>query len=443
MKILLLAMLLVASAAGQFTTFPQATGTSSEITTYAADKTSATSWTVTGATHGLGTCDFAWALMDSSGNWIVPQSVACDGSYDVTITFGIAQAGRLVFVKAGGGSGGTGTPGGSDGQVQFNNSGAFGGSSGLAYNDTTKALGVIGSVTVGQTGTATGEFKMNGTTSGTVTLKPAAAAGTWTMTLPSTAGTSGYVLSTNGSGVMSWITPGGVASAAGTAGQIQVNEDGSALGARTLSTGLTMDGTTLGIDTTTVPTLGGTHTFTGTSTYSGTVQTSGVSSVADFSGASKQKERVASSAPSGSCEDGEHAAMAAGQRYHCISGTWYPDTATVIQYSATTQSAAIASGNLLASAPAGTYRVSAYIHTTTASAGVCTSSVTIGWTYNSASKTKNIVSSHSHAADETANDGSAVFRVGSGNITRAVDLTAGGDCSNAVFDIFITLERIG
>lgn len=45
---------------------------------------------------------------------------------------------------------------------------------------------------------------MLGTTSGTVTIAPAAAAGTWSWTLPTTGGTNGYALTTNGSGVSTW-----------------------------------------------------------------------------------------------------------------------------------------------------------------------------------------------------------------------------------------------
>lgn len=53
-----------------------------------------------------------------------------------------------------------------------------------------------------------GSLSINGSSSGTVTITPAAAAGTWTMTLPTTAGTSGYLLSTDGSGVASWVARG-------------------------------------------------------------------------------------------------------------------------------------------------------------------------------------------------------------------------------------------
>jgi hypothetical protein len=48
---------------------------------------------------------------------------------------------------------------------------------------------------------------LKGTTSGTVSIRPAAAAGTYTLTLPNTAGSSGQVLASNGSGTLSWTTP--------------------------------------------------------------------------------------------------------------------------------------------------------------------------------------------------------------------------------------------
>jgi hypothetical protein len=62
-------------------------------------------------------------------------------------------------------------------------------------------------ITLGVTSTATGIANFKGTTSGTVSLSVADAAGTWTMKLPSTGGTNGQVLTTDGSGVTSWSTP--------------------------------------------------------------------------------------------------------------------------------------------------------------------------------------------------------------------------------------------
>ena len=85
--------------------------------------------------------------------------------------------------------------------------------------------------TVGATTPTTGAFTtlsasslgLNGSSSGTVTVNTAAAAGTWTLTLPTSAGTNGYVLSTDGTGITSWIAQsgggGGVTSfSAGTTG---------------------------------------------------------------------------------------------------------------------------------------------------------------------------------------------------------------------------------
>lgn len=62
------------------------------------------------------------------------------------------------------------------------------------------------SLTLGANGGTTGSILIRGTTSGTVTMTVAAAAGTWSFTLPTTAGSSGQYLQTNGSGVTSWQT---------------------------------------------------------------------------------------------------------------------------------------------------------------------------------------------------------------------------------------------
>lgn len=53
---------------------------------------------------------------------------------------------------------------------------------------------------------STSGFKMQGSTSGYVTVKPSAVAGDYTLTLPTTDGTSGQYLQTDGAGVTSWGT---------------------------------------------------------------------------------------------------------------------------------------------------------------------------------------------------------------------------------------------
>jgi len=89
-------------------------------------------------------------------------------------------SGNLVEASAACGTGG-GTPGGSNTQVQFNNSGSFGGSANLTW--------VSPALTVGAAGSTTGQLKLTGSTSGTVTITPQATAGTPTITLPNASGT--------------------------------------------------------------------------------------------------------------------------------------------------------------------------------------------------------------------------------------------------------------
>jgi hypothetical protein len=63
--------------------------------------------------------------------------------------------------------------------------------------------------TLGAVGVATGQLKLAGTSSGVVTVTTNGTAGTWTMTLPTSGGSSGQFLSTDGTGITSWSTPPG------------------------------------------------------------------------------------------------------------------------------------------------------------------------------------------------------------------------------------------
>ena len=54
-------------------------------------------------------------------------------------------------------------------------------------------------VRLGTVGTNGGKLQFSGSASGTVGVQVASGAGSWDMTLPTTAGTSGYFLQTNGS----------------------------------------------------------------------------------------------------------------------------------------------------------------------------------------------------------------------------------------------------
>ena len=92
-------------------------------------------------------------------------------------------AGTLSWVAQSGGGGGS--PGGTDTQVQFNDSSAFGGNAGLTFNKTTTTLTANNFVA-----TSTANLGSNAN-------------------VIITGGTNGYVLSTNGAGGLSWIASGG------------------------------------------------------------------------------------------------------------------------------------------------------------------------------------------------------------------------------------------
>jgi hypothetical protein len=109
----------------------------------------------------------------------------------------------------------------------------------------------------------------------------------------------------------------------------------------------------------------------------------------------------------------------------------------------TAQTNSIATANLLAAAPTGDYWVTGYIHTTTQSTGACTSTVTIGWTANGGAKTKALITSHSHAVDEVADDGALMLKSDAAtDITYAVGLTGGANCTNAAYMIDLILVRL-
>ena len=90
---------------------------------------------------------------------------------------------------------GGGSPGGSTTQVQFNNAGAFGGSANFTWDGTNAQLGATGAL----------RFADSDSSNYVSFKSPATVASNVTWTLPATDGTAGQVLSTNGSGVLSWV----------------------------------------------------------------------------------------------------------------------------------------------------------------------------------------------------------------------------------------------
>jgi len=145
---------------------------------------------------------------------------------NITIT---NSSGGITIASTGGGGG---TPGGSDTQIQFNNSGSFGGSANFTWDGTNVQIGATGALRFADTDSSNYvAFKSPGTVSSNVT---------WT--LPSADGTNGQALVTNGTGTLSWATASG--SPGGSTTQLQYNNAGAFAGA----TNLVTDGSNLTIN---------------------------------------------------------------------------------------------------------------------------------------------------------------------------------------------------
>lgn len=108
-------------------------------------------------------------------------------------------AGNLYW---GAGGGGGGSPAGANTQVQYNSAGAFGANANFTYTSGTNtlALGAAGKLAVSNTA---GTF--------VTTIQAGASTANWTLTLPTTAGTVGQVLATDGFGNTTWTTAAGTA----------------------------------------------------------------------------------------------------------------------------------------------------------------------------------------------------------------------------------------
>lgn len=109
------------------------------------------------------------------------------------------------------GSAGLKTTGGNDGTLVIQTTTAGGTATTAVTVDASQNVG-IGASSPGSKLDVKGTLRLSGSSSGYVGLAPAAAAGSTTYTLPSADGTNGQVLSTNGTGTLSWTTAGGVTS---------------------------------------------------------------------------------------------------------------------------------------------------------------------------------------------------------------------------------------
>jgi hypothetical protein len=119
--------------------------------------------------------DIRFADSDSS-NWIAlqsPATVSTNQTY--TLPASIGTAGQVLKIASGATSSaatllwsddlqgvGGGTPGGSDGQIQYNAAGVFAGDSGLTYNSGTSAVTVAGNLNAGNANVS-GSYQIAGT----------------------------------------------------------------------------------------------------------------------------------------------------------------------------------------------------------------------------------------------------------------------------------------
>lgn len=148
---------------------------------------------------------------------------------NITIT---NSSGGITIAAAGG------APGGSNTQIQFNNSSSFGGSANFTWDGTNVQIGATGALRFADTDSSNYvAFKAAGTVASNVT---------WT--LPSADGSSGQFLSTNGSGTLSWATASGGGSGVIAENQQTISSNytitssynGSSVGPVTVNTGISV-----------------------------------------------------------------------------------------------------------------------------------------------------------------------------------------------------------
>jgi hypothetical protein len=176
--------------------------------------TAAGSLILSGATSGTVTLSTATI----AGNWnlVLPATDGSNGQALVT-----DGSGNTSWAAVGGS--GTVNSGNADELAYYS-------ASGTAVSGNSNVRASAGTLTLGANGVAAGALQLSGSTLGLVTIAVGASAGTWTLTLPNSDGTSGQVLVTDGSGVTSWttttLTVGTSIVSGGTSGRILFNNVG-------------------------------------------------------------------------------------------------------------------------------------------------------------------------------------------------------------------------
>jgi len=158
----------------------------------------------------------------------LPAAAPVNGYYLQTDTNGVLSWGA-------GGGGGGGSPGGSNTQIQFNNAGSFGGDAAFTFTNG----GATATMTLGVASTTSGVAKLyNSASANAITIASGNNSAAWTMTLPTTAGTNGYYLQTDGSGNTTWAAAASGTINTGTIGQITYYSGTNTLSGTTTGTGV-------------------------------------------------------------------------------------------------------------------------------------------------------------------------------------------------------------
>lgn len=157
-----------------------------------------------------------------------PAAAPVNGYYLQTDTNG-------VLSWAAGGGGGGGSPGGSNTQIQFNNAGTFGGDAAFTFVNG----GATATMSLGVASTTSGVAKLyNSASANAITIASGNNASAWTMTLPTSGGTNGYFLQTDGSGNTTWAAAASGTINTGTVGQITYYSSANALSGTTTGAGV-------------------------------------------------------------------------------------------------------------------------------------------------------------------------------------------------------------
>lgn len=152
--------------------------------------TAAGSLILSGATSG--TVTLATAAI--AGGWTLTLPATDGANGQALVTDG---SGNTTWAAVGGS--GTVNSGNGDEIAYYS-------ATGTAVSGNTNVRASAGTLTLGVNGSVAGALSLSGSTLGVVTINTAASSGTWTLTLPTSDGSNGQVLATDGSGVTSWYT---------------------------------------------------------------------------------------------------------------------------------------------------------------------------------------------------------------------------------------------